>query len=149
MCIRDSCVAIQHWYPVARCGHAHLAVYKSCLVVIYGTQYLLRLRLELVLFARDKGYHVVDDVHATDSRIPGARDSLHGDHTDGLDGTELGLDCYKWNNQADDCAIGIADEKALFEFMMLPLMFEDIHMVEIDGRDDERDYGIASVILCV
>lgn len=116
---------------------------------VEAAQDLAGLGLELVLLARDEGHDVVDHVHARDARVPRARDGLHGDDGHGRDGAERGLERGKGDDEADDGAVGVADEEAPAEPADGTLVGDEVEVGEVDGRDDEGDEGVAAVVFGV
>lgn len=114
-----------------------------------GAEDLLGLGLELVLLALDEGDDVVDDVEGGDAGVAGAGDGLEGDDGDGLDGAEAGLEGGEGDDEADDGAVGVADEEALVEVVLGALVGDEVEVGEVDGRDDEGDEGVATVVFGV
>lgn len=110
---------------------------------------LLGFGFELVFLARDEGDDVVDDVHAADTGVAGARDGLHGDDRDLVDGAELGLQGGKGNDDANDGAVGVADQEALFQTVVFPLVVDDVQVRQVDGGDDQGHEGVAAVVFGV
>lgn len=117
--------------------------------VVDAAENLPRLRLELVLLARNEGHDVVHDVHAGDARVSGAGNGLHGDDADFGDGTKGGLQGGEGDDEADDGAVGVADEEALGQAVDGALVRDQVEVRQVDGRDDERDEGVAAVIFGV
>lgn len=61
------------------------------------------------------------------------------DDRDVLDRTEAGLERSEGDDKADDRAVGVADLETAFERADFALMWDEVEMVEIDGRDNEGD----------
>lgn len=135
---------------VACSRHAEaLLLHEGGLGVIDTTEDLAGLGLELVLLARDEGHDVVDDVHGADSGVARAADGLHGDDADGGDGAKGGLEGGEGDDEADDGAVGVADQEALLEAVDGALVGDEVEMGEVHGGDDEGNEGIAAVVLGV
>lgn len=114
-----------------------------------GAEDLARLRLQLVLLARDVRYHVVEDVHAADARVPGPRHRLHCDDADGLDGAEPRLQSRERDHKPDHRAVGVAHQEAFLETALLALVGDQVQVRQVDGGYDEGHEGIPSVVLGV
>jgi len=71
---------------------------------------------------------------------------LQGDDGDGLNGSEAGLEGGEGDDEADDSAIGVANEEALVETVLGALVGDEVEVGEVDGRDDKRDEGVTAVI---
>ena len=110
---------------------------------------LLRLGLELVLFTRNVGYHVIDNVHAADTGVAGTRDGLHRDDRDCGDWAKRSLERRKRNDQANDSAVGVAHQKALVKLMVLALVVHNVEVVEVDSRHNERYERVLAMVFCV
>lgn len=99
-------VAVENRHAVARRADLELTlVLKGGEIRGDGAEDLLRLRLKLVLLARDERDDVVNHVHGRDARVAGARDGLHGDNGDLVDGAEDGLQGRERDDEADDGAV--------------------------------------------
>ena len=122
---------------------------KGLAGVVEPAEDLAGLGLELVLLARDEGHDVVDDVHGRDARVAGAGDGLHGDDADGGDGAKGGLQRGKGYDEPDDGAVGVADEEALGEAVDGALVRDEVEVREVDGGNNERNDGVATVVLGV
>lgn len=110
---------------------------------------LAGLGLKLVLLTRDEGHNVVHDVHGGDTRVAGAGNGLHRDDGSEVDGTKGGLEGGERDGDADDGAVRVADKKTLISRAKLALVGDEVEMVEVDSRDDERDGRILAVVLGV
>lgn len=107
---------------------------------------LARLVLQLVLLALDVRHDVVDYVHGADAGVPRARDGLEGDDGGALDGAEGRLEGREGDGDADDGAVGVADQEALVGGHGLALVRDQVHVREVDGRDDEGDDGVLAMV---
>lgn len=114
-----------------------------------GAEDLLGLRLELVLLAGDVGDDVVENVERGHARVAGAGDGLEGHDGDLVNGAEAGLQGGEGDDEADDGAVGVADEEALVEAVVFALVGDEVKVGEVDGRHDEGHDGIAAVVLGV
>lgn len=117
--------------------------------LVETAQDLASFGLKLILLARDEGHDIVDDIHARNTGVASTRDGLHGDDGDGGDGTEGGLEGGKGDDEADDGAVGVAHKEALVKLADGTLVRDEVEMRKVDSGNDERDEGIASVVLCV
>lgn len=64
-------------------------------------------------------------------------------------GPEFRLEGGEGDDDSDDGAVGVADEKALFEGVLGALVGNDGEVVEVYGGDDEGDEGVAAVVFGV
>ena len=145
-----SSVAIQDWDTVASRGDTKLLlVLERGGVCVDSSENLLSLGLKLVLLSGNEGDNVVDDVHAANTGVASARDGLHRDHRDGVNLAKACLKGSKRDDEADDCAIAVANQEALLQAERLALVRDEVQMVEVDSRDDEGHERIASVVLGV
>lgn len=107
---------------------------------------LARLVLQLVLLALDVRHDVVEDVHGADAGVTRARHGLEGDDGGALDGAEGLLEGGEGDGDANDGAVGVADEEALLGAHGLALVGDQVHVREVDGRNDEGDNGVLAVV---
>lgn len=143
-------VAVHDGDAVARGRDAEAALLDKGLgAVVEAAEDLARLRLELILLALDVGHDVVDDIHGRDARVAGARDGLHGDDADCGNGAKGSLQGGKGDDEADDGAVGVADEEAAREPVDGALVGDEVEMRKVHGRDDEGNQRVAAVVLCV
>nr|POE73246.1 hypothetical protein CFP56_73760 [Quercus suber] len=143
-------VAVQHGH--ARTGAGDLEVggfLERGGVPVDAAQDLARFALQLVFFAGDVRDDVVEDVHAADARVPGARESLERDHGAFFDRAEFCLEGGEGDHEADDGAVGVADLEALLEAPFFTLVGDEGQMREVHGRDHEGHKWMASVVLCI
>lgn len=122
---------------------------KSRLVIGDDAQDLTSFGLEFILLARDERHNIVHDVHGRNTRVAGARDSLHRDDGDGGDGAESSLKSGKRDDETDDGAVGVADQETLVERANGTLVGDKVKMGDVDGGNDERNERIATVVFGV
>lgn len=83
-----------------------------------------------------------------DTRIPCARDGLQSNDTNLVDRSEL-LKRGKWDNNPNDCAVRVTNEKTLFKIKMLTLCWYYLGVSYIDCRDHKRNRGCQSMVFCI
>jgi len=66
-----------------------------------------------------------------------------------VDRSEFRLKGCERNDNADHCAVRVADEETLFQLVMLPLVLDDVHVRQIDSRNDQRHKRVLAVVLRV
>ena len=142
-------VPIEDRNAVTRGRDSDLLVLEADVAGLHPAEDLACFSLELVLFAGDVRDNVVEDVHAGDAGVAGARDGLHGDDAGGADRTETGDESGEGNGNARDGAVGVADDEAGVEAVCLALMWDQGEVVDVHGRDDERHVRRKTVVLCV
>lgn len=143
-------VAVDDVDAVAGGIHAEVGLVFECgEVSVDGAENLACFRLHFAFFAGDEGNCVVGDVHAADAWIAGSGNGLEGDDGNVGDGAELGLERCEWNDETDDCAVGVADEEAFVEVVVFSLMWDQVEMREVDCWNDQRHHWILTIVLGV
>ena len=143
-------VAVQDGDTVAGGGYPQpFLLDESSAAGIDTAQDLPGLRLELVLLALDEGDHVINHIHAAHAGVARAADGLHGHDAHGADLAELSLEGGERDDEADNGAVGVADEEALVEAVDFSLVGDEVEMREVDGGHDEGHEGVAAVVFGV
>lgn len=83
--------------------------------VVQTAENLAGLGLKFILFSRDKGHYVVNNVHGADARVACSGDGLHGDDANCVNGAKSGLEGGKRDDKTNDGTVGVADEESLLE----------------------------------
>ena len=142
-------VALEHGHAVARRGHgerARVAQVERLVVVDDAAEDLCRLAFHLRLLVGDVRHDVVEDVERGHAGVPGARDGLHRRDHALVDGTEGVLEGAQRDDEARGRAVGIGDDKASHEVVQGTLGGDDVQVVGVDERDDERDCRVLAVV---
>lgn len=122
---------------------------ERLLVVGDPTEDLGRLPLDLLLLAADVRDDVVDDVHRGDTRVASSRNGLERGGDALVDGSEGLLESLERDDESGRRAVGVGDDEALVERQRLLLVRDDVDVVRVNGRDDEGNERVTSVVLCV
>lgn len=133
-------VAIQHRHPITSRGDSETRLgLERRGVVADRAEDLLRLRLQLVFLPRYERHHVVQNVHAADAGVSGARDRLHGHDGDLVHGPEFRLQGGEGDHDSDDGAVGVADEEPFLLSEGRALVGYYVEMGQVDSRDNQGD----------
>lgn len=102
--------------------------------------------LDLLFLAADVRDHVVEDVHAGDTRVAAAGDGLERGDGDSAEAAKGVVQGFERHNEACGGAVGIGDEEASREAMVGALMRDYGEVGCVDEGHHQRGDWVAAVV---